>query len=234
MHVVPGLKVFYFGTPVVLISTRNEDGTANLAPMSSTWWLGDCCMLGLGNSGQTTANLLREGECVLNLPSSAMVDVVDRIALTTGRIQVPEHKVVQGYRYEPEKFKLAGLTEQSSELVSAPRVAQCPIQLECRLISSQPFGVPEPHATAFQVEILRAHVDDELLVPGTHHVNPLAWDPLIMKFCEFFGGGTNVYPSRLATSWNMPPITNLPNPVVDRSPREVSTTDNGCEVLTAS
>ncbi|MEU1383387.1 flavin reductase family protein, partial [Streptomyces albidoflavus] len=31
MHVVPGLKVLYFGTPVVLVGTRNEDGTANLA-----------------------------------------------------------------------------------------------------------------------------------------------------------------------------------------------------------
>ena len=27
--------ILYFGTPVVLISTVNEDGTSNLAPMSS-------------------------------------------------------------------------------------------------------------------------------------------------------------------------------------------------------
>src|SRR5258705_13951233 len=30
MHTVPGLKVLYFGTPVVLISSRNEDGSANI------------------------------------------------------------------------------------------------------------------------------------------------------------------------------------------------------------
>ncbi|WP_415952306.1 flavin reductase family protein [Streptomyces sp. KLOTTS4A1] len=208
MHVVPGLKVLYFGTPVVLISSRNEDGTANLAPMSSAWWLGQSCMLGLGNSGRTTANLLREGECVLNLPSSAMVDAVDRLALTTGRPDVPERKVQQGYRYEPDKFSAAGLTEQASELVRVPRVAECPVQLECRVVSSHPFGAPTPHATAhataFQVEVLRAHVEQELVIPGTRHVDPLGWDPLIMKFCEFFGGGENIHPSRLAEGWDMP------------------------------
>lgn len=204
MHVVPGLKVLYFGTPVVLISSLNENGSANLAPMSSAWWLGQCCMLGLGNSGQTTANLLRERECVLNLPSSAMVDAVDRIALTTGKSAVPAHKAQQGYRYEPDKFAAAKLTEQASELVRAPRVAECPIQLECRVVAAYPFGSRTSHATAFQVEVLRAHVEEELIIPGTHHVDPLGWDPLIMKFCEFFGGGHIVHPSKLAEGWNMP------------------------------
>jgi flavin reductase (DIM6/NTAB) family NADH-FMN oxidoreductase RutF len=38
MHVAVDLEVLYFGTPVVLIGSRNPDGTANLAPMSSAWW----------------------------------------------------------------------------------------------------------------------------------------------------------------------------------------------------
>ena len=40
-------KVLYFGTPVVLISSANPDGTTNLAPMSSAWWLGYTAMLGV-------------------------------------------------------------------------------------------------------------------------------------------------------------------------------------------
>jgi flavin reductase (DIM6/NTAB) family NADH-FMN oxidoreductase RutF len=204
MHIKPDLKVFYFGTPVVLIGTRNEDGTANIAPMSSAWWLGSYCMLGMGNASQTAANMLREGECVLNLPSSAMVDAVDRIALTTGRREVSERRRRQGYRHEPDKFGLAGLTEQASELVAAPRIAECPIQMEARLVSTRPFEGPEGNVTAFEVEILRSHVEQSLVIPGTDHIDPIAWDPLIMKFCEFFGGGGNVYPSRLAKGWNMP------------------------------
>lgn len=82
----------YFGTPVVIISTLSEDGLANLAPMSSAWWLGKSCMLGLEKHSQTYANLEREGEGVLNLPSSAMVNAVDKLALTTGACAMPEYK----------------------------------------------------------------------------------------------------------------------------------------------
>lgn len=31
----------------------------------------------------------------------------------------------------------------------------------------------------------------------------MMWDPLIMKFTEFFGGGMNVHPSRLAAGFGM-------------------------------
>lgn len=204
MHIVPGLKVLYFGTPVVLISTRNEDGTANLAPMSSAWWLGRSCVLGLGNVSQTSANLLREGECVLNLPSSAMVDAVDRIALTTGKREIAPYRLEQGYRYEPDKFALSGLTAQASELVGAPRVAECPIQLECRGGRVPPLPGPR-----HPLQVLRGRGGSRPRRggpgdPGTHYVDPLGWDPLIMKFCEFFGGGQNVHPSRLADGWEMP------------------------------
>ncbi|MGP9689861.1 hypothetical protein ACT3TH_11950 [Psychrobacter sp. AOP22-C1-C5] len=37
MHKTIAPKVLYFGTPVALIGTLNEDGTANLAPISSIW-----------------------------------------------------------------------------------------------------------------------------------------------------------------------------------------------------
>src|SRR5438067_1026386 len=40
--------VLYPGTPVVLVSSVNADGSANLAPMSSAWALGDLMVLGLG------------------------------------------------------------------------------------------------------------------------------------------------------------------------------------------
>jgi flavin reductase (DIM6/NTAB) family NADH-FMN oxidoreductase RutF len=201
MHQVTPLKVLYFGTPVVLISSRNEDGTANLAPMSSAWWLGQRCMLGLAESSQTAANLHRERECVLNLPSSALVDAVDRIALLTARRDVPPHKVNRGYTHSRSKFAEAGLTEQESQLVSPPRALECPIQLECRL--EQAHRVVDA-VSAFQVSVVRAHVAEEMLIPGKDYVDPHAWDPLIMKFCEFFGNAENLAPSRLAAGWQMP------------------------------
>lgn len=84
-HMTAEPPILYFGTPVVLISTLNEDGSANLAPMSSIFWLGWRCMIGLAQGSMTTENLMRTGECVLNLPSASQVEAVDRLALTTGR-----------------------------------------------------------------------------------------------------------------------------------------------------
>lgn len=39
-HVTITPSILYFGTPVVLLSTENEDCSLNLAPMSSAWALG--------------------------------------------------------------------------------------------------------------------------------------------------------------------------------------------------
>ncbi|MER6300390.1 flavin reductase family protein [Kitasatospora sp. NPDC001539] len=204
MHKVTDLKVLYFGTPVVLIGSRNEDGSANLAPMSSAWWLGQTCVLGLGDSAQSAINLRREGECVLNLPSSAQVDAVDALALLSANPHLSETKRAQGYRYERHKFTAAGMTELPGDLVQAPRAAECPVQLECRLETATPL-TGNTRCTAFEVSVIRAHIDEHLILPGTdHYIDPLGWDPLIMKFCEFFGNTHRLTPSRLAEGWNMP------------------------------
>jgi flavin reductase (DIM6/NTAB) family NADH-FMN oxidoreductase RutF len=203
MHRVTPLKVLYLGTPVVLLGTRNEDGTSNLAPMSSAWWLGQTCVLGLGDGAQTAANLRRERECVLNLPSSTMAAPVDRIALLTARAEIPALKLARGYTHSRDKFAVAGLTEQPADLVAAPRAVECPIQLEATLTATHQMD----GAAAFEVEVVRAHVAEDLLIPGTAYVDPQRWDPLVMKFCEYFGAAENVYPSRLATAWRMPHAT---------------------------
>jgi flavin reductase (DIM6/NTAB) family NADH-FMN oxidoreductase RutF len=52
--------ILYFGTPVALIGSTNEDGSFNLAPMSSAWWVGWRCMLGLARNSKTTANMAPE------------------------------------------------------------------------------------------------------------------------------------------------------------------------------
>ena len=54
--------ILYFGTPVVLLSSLNPDGTTNLMPMSSVFWLGNRAVLGIGAGSQTAANLRRHGE----------------------------------------------------------------------------------------------------------------------------------------------------------------------------
>jgi flavin reductase (DIM6/NTAB) family NADH-FMN oxidoreductase RutF len=201
MHRTIDPTILYFGTPVALISTLNPDGSPNLAPMSSAWWLGWSCALGLGQMGQTSLNLIRTRECVINLPSEDLVTHVDRLALTTGKDPVPEKKLEWGYRYEPDKFGIAGFNPEPSETVAPPRVRECPVQMEGIVHHVRPFG-KNVNANLFEVHITRLHVDEELLVDnGTRpHINPVRWRPLIMSFCRFFGLGGEVHPSRLAES----------------------------------
>jgi flavin reductase (DIM6/NTAB) family NADH-FMN oxidoreductase RutF len=195
--------ILYFGTPVVLVSTLNADGTANLAPMSSAWWLGWGCMLGLNASSKTVENLKRSGECVLNLPSSELVAAVDRLALTTGSDPVPANKIGMGFRYVADKFGLADLTPRRADTVSAPRALECPVQLEAMVESINAFGAANPRIRtpmlAIEVRITRVHAHPEILVESNQNrIDPDKWKPLIMSFREFYGLGDCLQTSRLA------------------------------------
>ncbi len=104
---------------------------------------------------------------------------------------------------EKDKFGVAGLTPQESIDVQPPRILECPIQLEATLQNHYPFAQGDPHMgvamSASEVRISRVHVDESLLCDSyRERISADSWDPLIMKFLEFFGQGVRVGSSRLA------------------------------------
>lgn len=195
--------VLHAGTPVVLISTINEDGSSNLAPMSSAFWFGWRCVLGLDASSKNTENLLRSGELVLNLPSPAQVDAVDRLARLTGSNPVPATKQMRNYSHEKNKWEISGLTPVASETVKPPRALECPIQMEAVLAQTNAFMADDPQwkvgIKVFEVRIQRVHVHPALLMDGTQNrIDPDKWSPLIMNFQQFYGlAPGKLRPSRL-------------------------------------
>lgn len=199
MHTTIDPAILYFGTPVVLVSSTNPDGSPNLAPMSSAWWLGKSCMLGFGARSHTPANIQRTGECVLNLPSVGQVAAVNRLAKTTGSNPVPPHKVAMGYRHERDKLGIAGFSSLTSDLVRPPRVAECPVHLEAVLEGVHPLAKSEGRLVALEVRVVRVHVDESVRMAGYRdRIDPARWRPLIMSFCQFFGLGEMVHHSTLA------------------------------------
>ena len=204
MHVRTEPPILYFGTPVVLISTLNEDGSYNLAPMSSVFWLGWRCMLGLAAFSKTTQNMIRTGECVLNLPSVNEVAAVDRLALTTGSNPVPEFKSRMGYRHEADKFGIAGLTPMASETVAPPRVKECPVQLEASVAATHGLGDDNPAQRGFilciETRIQRVHATESIMMNGERdRIDPDKWRPVIMSFQQFYGLGDRLRHSTLGT-----------------------------------
>lgn len=65
-------------------------------------------------------------EFVINLPCEAIARATDLCGVRSGR--------------DGDKFALAGLTRESSHLVAAPTIAECPVSLECRVREIIPLG----------------------------------------------------------------------------------------------
>ncbi|MEU0702692.1 flavin reductase family protein [Streptomyces bacillaris] len=185
-HVTITPSILYFGTPVVLLSTENEDGSFNLAPMSSAWALGHVIVLGLGAGGQTAHNLRSRRDLVINLPAPAQWPAVERLAPLTGRTPVPVDKRAS-FRFEPDKFAAAGLRPQPSELVRPPRVAECPMQLEARVAQVRPDASGE--FLIVEAQVLKVHADPRIVVTGSQHIDPAAWSPLVYNFRHYYGLG---------------------------------------------
>ena len=115
-HAVADPAILYFGTPVVLISTLNEDGSPNLAPMSSAWWLGWGCMLGLTSGSRTNAKSPADrpvrSQSALGRPCPSRQSVGDDDRSNP----VPRYKEIMGFQYVADKFARAGLATRSSPI----------------------------------------------------------------------------------------------------------------------
>ena len=146
------LPVYYFGTPIALITTMNVAGNVNITPMSSAWALGDRIVLGLSEMSQGRENLLRERQAVLNFPDASLWQSVEAIARLTGRNPVPEHKKKYGYTYAADKLASLGLTSVASEIVRPYRIQECPLQIEVELLASHDPAFPMPGSPeSFQI-----------------------------------------------------------------------------------
>ncbi|MGF9697671.1 MULTISPECIES: flavin reductase family protein [Paenibacillus] len=180
-------SILYYGTPVLILSTLNEDGSTNLSPLSSSWALGDCLVIGLGIQGKAYENLRRHPECVVNLPDASMWRKVESLGRYTGTYPVPEEKKQMGYEFCSEKFKAAGLTAQDSTLVQPQKIAECPLQIEA---SVQHIRTPEhtPYMAVVEVKALKVHAQQKL-ISGPNKIDPAKWDPLIYNFRHYFGLG---------------------------------------------
>ncbi len=186
-HETMNPSILYYGTPVLLLSTLNEDGSTNLSPLSSSWALGDCLVLGLGTQGKAYENLSRHPECVINLPDESMWRQVEALGRYTGVTPVPEEKRQMGYEYCHDKFTVAGLTSECSVQVTPDKIAECPLQIEAAV---QHIRIPEhtPFMAIVEVKTLKVHAHTRLIA-GPNKINPEEWHPLIYNFRHYYGLG---------------------------------------------
>ena len=181
-------KILYFGTPVALISSQNEDGSTNLAPISSFWALGWTAMLGLLDETKTADNLAQRPDCVVNIPSPDLWQQVEKLAPLTGKNPVPEIKARQ-FRFEPNKFDASGLSPMASEVVKPERAKGVPCapgsaSVRLHMLSGEKLN-QLGGGVAAEVEVLRVHVASEFIL-GDNHIDPQKWSPLIYNFRHYY------------------------------------------------
>lgn len=180
-------KILYYGTPVVLLTTLNEDGTVNISPISSSWALGDCIVLGIGLGGKAIENVEKLPECVINIPCPSLWESVEQLAPYTGKDPVPENKKKYGYVYEKDKHAISGLTPIESKTVKPTRIMECPLQIEAVV---KYIRIPDhsPTFAIIETQAVHVHAHKELIIEE-NHIDPQKWSPLIYNFRHYFGLG---------------------------------------------
>jgi len=103
MHQTIHPKSFYYGFPVILLTTCDAAGATNITPISSSWCLGDNLVIGLSTNSKAFENLQAVAEAVINLPDDGLWAQVEGLATLTGKNPVPETKQ-DAYRHRADKM----------------------------------------------------------------------------------------------------------------------------------
>jgi flavin reductase (DIM6/NTAB) family NADH-FMN oxidoreductase RutF len=104
------------------------------------------------SGGSHSSGMIRDsGECVINLPTTALTDIVVGIGNTTGA--------------EIDKFAEFGLTAEKAQKVGAPLIGECHASFECRLHDD---ALVERY-NFFIFEVVKAHVAASPKHPETLH-----------------------------------------------------------------
>jgi flavin reductase (DIM6/NTAB) family NADH-FMN oxidoreductase RutF len=149
--------------PIAWVATLNEDGSANLAPFSFFTGVSSdppTCLICVARrrrqpDGQrppkdTWRNIERTGEFVINVVSDALGQKMNATS--------------REFPYGTDEIAEVGLTTLACDRVAAPRIADAPVAMECKLERIVEVG---RSGTAVIIgEILLWHVQDDLIVNG--------------------------------------------------------------------
>ena len=166
-------STLFLPKPLALISTSTPDGGDNLMTAA---WVNVACMeppmlaVAVRQSRYTFECIGQSGEFVVNLPGEDLLAAVELCGNVSGR--------------EGDKFARAGLKREPASRVSAPLVAECPVNIECALRERLELG----SHTLFVGEVLAVHVDDSI-TDEAGHLEVERMRPFVLNDREYWGMG---------------------------------------------
>ncbi len=140
-----------YPSPAALITCISSEGVPNIITLGEVFNISiqSPVIVGIAIRPQRYSyGLIREsGEFVVNLPT---VDIADKVTMC-GRVS----------GREVDKFALTGLSPVAASLVRPPLIAECPVNLECRLLEVTRIGDHD----LFTGEVVAQQVDSDVLLP---------------------------------------------------------------------
>jgi flavin reductase (DIM6/NTAB) family NADH-FMN oxidoreductase RutF len=156
--------------PIAWTTSVSPAGAVNLAPFS--YFMGchsyvPALAVSIGSRGgepkDTRANIAATGEFVVNMVTE---DLAAQMNVTAA-----------AFPAGVSELEAAGLTAAPSVRVAPPRVAESPVQLECRVLHAIDLGEPPLESTLFVAQIVMWHIREEL-VDSEFRVDQAALHPV--------------------------------------------------------
>jgi flavin reductase (DIM6/NTAB) family NADH-FMN oxidoreductase RutF len=148
--------------PIAFVSTRGRNGVDNAAPFSFFNVMGEeppIVVLSMdrradGSRKDSARNILETREFVANMVDEPLLERMHRCSID--------------FPPEVSEFGETGLTPVAATKVAAPRIAESPVSMECRLHAHLPFD----RRDLLVGEIVWMHVRDGVVDPATMRVVP--------------------------------------------------------------
>lgn len=141
--------------PIGWVSTVSADDVGNLAPFSFF-------MAATGNPPTVVLSTsLRDGE-----PKDTLRNVMEIpefvLNVVSEDVQEAMNATSEEFPADVDELRAAGLTPAPSSRVRPVRVAEAPINMECKLVQLVPVGDPKTGSTLIIGEVLAWHIRDDL------------------------------------------------------------------------
>jgi flavin reductase (DIM6/NTAB) family NADH-FMN oxidoreductase RutF len=159
---IPQLHQYLIGSigprPICFASTINKEGEPNLAPFSFFNIFSanpPIVIFAPNNSGRdgtpkhTYLNVKEVPEVVINAVTLEMVEKMNVAAAP--------------WEYGVNEFEKAGFTPLASDLIKPFRVAESPVQLECKVLEVKEMGTGGGAGNLVICQVIKVHINEDVL-----------------------------------------------------------------------
>ena len=162
-----------YPSPAALIVSIDENKKPNIMTAGEVFNIGlkEPAIIGIAlrKATYTHSLITKTGQFTVNFPTVAIIDKVDLVGTISGRDGL-------------DKFSEYGLTPVKSKVIDAPIIEECPVNLECKMLSVTVVGDHD----LFLGEVVVMYVDSDKTDETKQKVNIEKVDGFLFAEWEYY------------------------------------------------